>query len=155
MHRLTWQKVWLLNPQEESDTVVNLAWRPDGKLLAICYETSKLVCLVDIENKNIIHKTKLMLHNAITCMMWLPLTNTENNTSLNGNKTNMQPTGEYLPPLPSLNRSFGQEPERKEFLSQTLDVLFVSFNIINFNIFYNTSIYVYIKLLSFIYNYIF
>ncbi|XP_006564164.1 anaphase-promoting complex subunit 4 isoform X3 [Apis mellifera] len=125
LHRLTWQKVWLLNPQEESDTVVNLAWRPDGKLLAICYETSKLVCLVDIENKNIIHKTKLMLHNAITCMMWLPLTNTENNTSLNGNKTNMQPTGEYLPPLPSLNRSFGQEPERKEFLSQTLDVLFL------------------------------
>ncbi|XP_012342299.1 anaphase-promoting complex subunit 4 isoform X3 [Apis florea] len=125
LHRLTWQKVWLLNPQEESDTVVNLAWRPDGKLLAICYETSKLVCLVDIENKNIIHKTKLMLHNAITCMMWLPLTNTENNISLNGNKTNMQPTGEYLPPLPSLNRSFGQEPERKEFLSQTLDVLFL------------------------------
>lgn len=70
-----------------------------------------------------------MLHNAITCMMWLLLTNTENNTLLNGNKTNMQPTGEYLPPLPSLNRSFGQEPERKEFLSQTLDVLFVSFNI--------------------------
>ncbi|XP_006608814.1 anaphase-promoting complex subunit 4 isoform X3 [Apis dorsata] len=128
LHRLTWQKVWLLSPQEESDTVVNLAWRPDGKLLAICYEISKLVCLVDIENKNIIHKTKLMLHNAITCMMWLPLTNTENNTSLNGNKTNMQPTGEYLPPLPSLNRSFGQEPERKEFLSQTLDVLFLGLN---------------------------
>ncbi|KAK1128458.1 hypothetical protein K0M31_002920 [Melipona bicolor] len=125
LHRLTWQRVWLLSPQEESDTVVNLAWRPDGKLLAICYESSKLVCLVDIENKNIIHRIKLMLHNAITCMTWLPLANLENDTSLNGNKANMLPTGEYLPPLPSLNRSFGQEPERKEFLSQTLDILFL------------------------------
>ncbi|KOX76684.1 Anaphase-promoting complex subunit 4 [Melipona quadrifasciata] len=125
LHRLTWQRVWLLSPQEESDTVVNLAWRPDGKLLAICYESSKLVCLVDIENKNIIHRIKLMLHNAITCMTWLPLANLENDASLNGNKANMLPTGEYLPPLPSLNRSFGQEPERKEFLSQALDILFL------------------------------
>ncbi|XP_017793734.1 PREDICTED: anaphase-promoting complex subunit 4 [Habropoda laboriosa] len=125
LHRLTWQRVWLLSPPEESDTVVNLAWRPDGKLLAICYETSKLLCLVDIENKNIIHRTKHTLHNAITSMMWLPLTNPENDTSLNSNRTNMLPTGEYLPPLPSLNRSFGQEAERKEFLSQTLDILFL------------------------------
>ncbi|XP_076748888.1 anaphase-promoting complex subunit 4 [Xylocopa sonorina] len=125
LHRLTWQRVWLLSPPEESDTVVNLAWRPDGKLLAICYETSKVVCLVDIENKNIIHKTKLTLYNAITCMMWLPLTNIETDSTLNGNKANMLPTGEYLPPLPSLNRSFGQEPERKEFLSQTLNILFL------------------------------
>ncbi|CAK9804838.1 Anaphase-promoting complex subunit 4 [Anthophora plagiata] len=125
LHRLTWQRVWLLSPPEESDTVVNLAWRPDGKLLAICYDTSKLLCLVDIENKNIIHRTKHTLHNAITSMMWLPLTNPENDTPLNSNKTNMLPTGEYLPPLPSLNRSFGQEAERKEFLSQTLDILFL------------------------------
>ncbi|CAK9825145.1 Anaphase-promoting complex subunit 4 [Anthophora retusa] len=125
LHRLTWQRVWLLSPQEESDTVVNLAWRPDGKLLAICYDTSKLLCLVDIENKNIIHRTKHTLHNAITSMMWLPLTNPEIDTPLNSNKTNMLPTGEYLPPLPSLNRSFGQEAERKEFLSQTLDILFL------------------------------
>ncbi|XP_043584767.1 anaphase-promoting complex subunit 4 isoform X1 [Bombus pyrosoma] len=125
LHRLTWQRVWLLSPQEESDTIANLAWRPDGKLLAICYEVSKLVCLVDIENKNIIHRTKLMLHNAITCMTWLPLANLESDTLLNGSKANMLPTGEYLPPLPSLNRSFGQESERKEVLSQTLDILFL------------------------------
>ncbi|XP_076664288.1 anaphase-promoting complex subunit 4-like isoform X1 [Andrena cerasifolii] len=123
LHRLTWQRVWLLSPQEESDTLVNLAWRPDGKLLAICYEISNLACLVDIENKNVIHKTKLNLHSGITCMMWLPLTNLENDNS--SNKASMLPMGEYLPSLPSLNRSFGQEPEHKEFLSQTLDILFL------------------------------
>ncbi|XP_053976181.1 anaphase-promoting complex subunit 4 [Hylaeus volcanicus] len=125
LHRLTWQRVWLLSPQEESDTVVNLAWRPDGKLLAVCYEASKVVCLVDIENKNIIHKTKISLHNGITCITWLPLTNLENDSQLGSSKTNMSPVGEYLPPLPSLNRSFGQEPERKEFLPQNLDILFL------------------------------
>ncbi|XP_043255797.1 anaphase-promoting complex subunit 4 [Colletes gigas] len=125
LHRLTWQRVWLLSPQEESDTLVNLAWRPDGKLLAVCYEASKVVCLVDIENKNIIHRTKLNLHNGITCMTWLPLTNLENDSQLGANKPSMLPTGEFLPPLPSLNRSFGQELERKEFLFQTLDILFL------------------------------
>lgn len=125
LHRLTWQRVWLLSPQEESDTLVNLAWRPDGKLLAVCYETSKLVCLVDIENKNIIHRTEINLLSGITCMTWLPLTNLENDSSLNSNKASMLPMGEYLPPLPSLNRSFGQEPERREFLFQTLDILFL------------------------------
>ncbi|XP_076646934.1 anaphase-promoting complex subunit 4 [Halictus rubicundus] len=125
LHRLTWQRVWLLSPLEETDTIVNLAWRPDGKLLAVSYENSKIVCLVDIENKNIIHKTKLSFHNEITCITWLPLMNLVNDSSSSGNKANMLPTGEYLPPLPSLNRSFGQEPERKESLFQTLDILFL------------------------------
>ncbi|XP_026674853.1 anaphase-promoting complex subunit 4 isoform X2 [Ceratina calcarata] len=125
LHRLTWQRVWLLSPQEEPDTVANLAWRPDGKLLAICYETSKSMCLVDIENKNIVHKTKLTSYDSISCTAWLPISNTDDGNSPNGNKPSMLPTGEYLPPLPSLNRSFGQESECKEFLSQNLDILFL------------------------------
>nr|XP_033327723.1 anaphase-promoting complex subunit 4 [Megalopta genalis]XP_033327724.1 anaphase-promoting complex subunit 4 [Megalopta genalis] len=125
LYRLTWQRAWLLSPHEETDTIVNLAWRPDGKLLAVSYENSKVVCLVDIENKNIINKTKLNFHNEITCMTWLPLTNLINDTLSSGSKASMLPAGEYLPPLPSLNRSFGQEPERKEFLFQPLDILFL------------------------------
>lgn len=124
LHRLTWQRVWLLSPQNESDTTVNLAWRPDGKLLAVCYECTKLLCLVDIENKNIIHKVKLKSQNSVTSMTWLPLTNIDLDNSTN-NKSNTCPTGNYLPPLPSLNRNFGQESERKELVSQTLDILFL------------------------------
>ncbi|KAK2580154.1 hypothetical protein KPH14_012426 [Odynerus spinipes] len=127
LHRLTWQRVWLLSPQNESDTSVNLAWRPDGKLLAVCYECTKLLCLVDIENKNIIHKVKLTSQNSVTSMTWLPLTNVDSDNSTSS-KSNTSPTGKYLPPLPSLNRSFGQESERKELVSQTLDILFLGEN---------------------------
>lgn len=130
LHRLTWQRVWLLSPQDESDTTAHLAWRPDGKLLAVCYETSKLLCLVDVETKNIIHKTKLPANELTVCIKWLSLSNIEHESSLANDKTN-KPTGEYLPPLPSLIRSYSAEPERKEFLSHILDMLFV--NIIKHN----------------------
>lgn len=124
LHRLTWQRVWLLSPQDESDTTAHLAWRPDGKLLAVCYETSKLLCLVDVETKNIIHKTKLPANELTVCIKWLSLSNIEHESSLANDKTN-KPTGEYLPPLPSLIRSYSAEPERKEFLSHILDMLFI------------------------------
>lgn len=126
LHRLTWQRVWLLSPQDESDTVANLAWRPDGKLLAVSYKETRMLCLVDIENKNIVHKTQLASDKTVVCMVWLPLSNLESEGPSANGKCSYTPTGEYLPTLPSLNRSFGEEPERKEFLSQTLDMLFVS-----------------------------
>lgn len=125
LHRLTWQRVWLLSPQDESDTSAHLAWRPDGKLLAVCYEISKLLCLVDVETKNIIHKIKLPTNEVTVCVKWLSLSNTEHESLLTSDKTN-KPTGEYLPPLPSLIRSYSAEPERKEFLSHILDMLFVN-----------------------------
>lgn len=125
LHRLTWQRVWLLSPQNESDTSVNLAWRPNGKLLAVCYVSSNLFCLVDIENKNIIYKVQLSTQNTITSITWLPLMNADCD-NFAANKSNLSPTGNYLPSLPCLNRNFGQETERRELLSQSLDVLFVS-----------------------------
>ncbi|XP_012279696.1 anaphase-promoting complex subunit 4 [Orussus abietinus] len=124
LHRLTWQRVWLLPPQEEGDLVANLTWRPDGKLLAISYEKSKVLCLVDIENKNIIHKTQLALSSSKVYMVWLPMNNIETD-NIGAQKISHLPTGEYLPTLPSLNRSFGQEPERKDFWSRMLDMLFI------------------------------
>lgn len=41
LHRLTWQKVWSLAPPSESATVKGMAWRPDGKVIAVAYSTSK------------------------------------------------------------------------------------------------------------------
>lgn len=128
LHRLTWQRVWLLSPQDEADdTVANLAWRPDGKLLAVSYTNSRNLCLVDIENKNIIHKKQHESNKRVTCMSWLPIGNPDNDNSSQHVKGMTSPTGEYLPSLPSLNRGFGQEPDRKDFLFQTLDILFVCF----------------------------
>lgn len=41
LHRLTWQKVWSLPPPSEGVTVKGIAWRPDGKVIAIAYSTSE------------------------------------------------------------------------------------------------------------------
>jgi anaphase-promoting complex subunit 4 len=101
-----------------------LAWRPDGKLLAVSYEISNLLYLIDIETKNIIHKIKMPTGDVITCIKWLSLSNTEYENMFTNDKANI-PTGDYLPSLPSLIRSYSAEPERKEFLSNTLNILFV------------------------------
>lgn len=111
---------------EAEDTVANISWRPDGKLLAVSYANSRTLCLVDIENKNILHKKQHQCKENVTCMTWLPIGNIDSEHSNDNGTTISSPTGEYLPPLPSLNRGFGQETDRKDFIFQTLDMLFVS-----------------------------
>ncbi|XP_063978704.1 anaphase-promoting complex subunit 4 isoform X1 [Diachasmimorpha longicaudata] len=128
LHRLTWQRVWLLNPPEELETVSNLCWRPDGKLLAVTYQNSRALHLVDIENKNLLHKKDHESKGKVTCISWLPMDNrtpSDSDNSSQISKTIASPTGKYLPTLPNLNRGFSQEPERKDFLYQTLDMLFL------------------------------
>lgn len=66
------------------------------------------------------------MDDIIACVRWLPLPNVEHNASPMNDKTDISPTGDYLPSLPVLHRTFNQEPERKEFLSHTLDMLLVS-----------------------------
>lgn len=109
--------------------VQDLAWRPNGKLIAVVYKQSNFVHLIDVENKNILHKTEQRTERLVTTLSWLSLENPDNDKSNERVKISYSSTGEYLPPLPSLNRSFGHEPEHKESLSQTLDMLFVRLEI--------------------------
>ncbi|KAG8329158.1 hypothetical protein J6590_093351 [Homalodisca vitripennis] len=41
LHRLTWQRVWLLPPPTPDMVVRKLAWRPDGRVIAVAYVPSK------------------------------------------------------------------------------------------------------------------
>ncbi|XP_063610393.1 anaphase-promoting complex subunit 4-like, partial [Penaeus indicus] len=41
MHRLYWQRVWIINSPGENVKVKGLAWRPDSKVLAIGYSSGK------------------------------------------------------------------------------------------------------------------
>lgn len=41
LHRLTWQKVWTLPPPSEGTYVKGMAWRPDGKVIAVAYSNSR------------------------------------------------------------------------------------------------------------------
>ncbi|XP_033633134.1 anaphase-promoting complex subunit 4-like [Asterias rubens] len=74
LQRLTWQKqpVWVLPAPPASDDInqnVNtLAWRPDGKVLAVGY-TSGQMLLCSVENADVLHTVTLT--SAITCMQWV------------------------------------------------------------------------------------
>ncbi|XP_047022890.1 anaphase-promoting complex subunit 4 [Helicoverpa zea] len=76
IHRLHWQKVWNLPPPKENVTVQAMAWRPDGKALAIGY-SSGVVYIVDIEDKEIVDKYEDLTDEfdnskqfGITCITW-------------------------------------------------------------------------------------
>ncbi|XP_072942272.1 anaphase-promoting complex subunit 4 [Epargyreus clarus] len=79
VHRLHWQKVWNLPAPKENVTVQAMAWRPDGKALAIGYSFGS-VYIVDIENKEILDKYHFdqessdelfeVKNYGITCITW-------------------------------------------------------------------------------------
>lgn len=77
VHRLHWQKVWNLPPPKENVTVQAMAWRPDGKALAIGY-SSGVVYIIDIEDKEELERYELEqdedefdhTKHGITCLSW-------------------------------------------------------------------------------------
>lgn len=79
IHRLHWQKVWSLPPPKENGCVQAMAWRPDGKALAIGYNLG-IIYTVSVEDKGIIDKYELELevtdeldtakYSGISCIVW-------------------------------------------------------------------------------------
>uniref|UniRef100_A0A6P7GPL0 Anaphase-promoting complex subunit 4 n=1 Tax=Diabrotica virgifera virgifera TaxID=50390 RepID=A0A6P7GPL0_DIAVI len=68
LHRLSWTKAWNLSPPKENVEVNAMAWRPDGKVLAIGYNSGEVV-LVGIENKKTLNIKDLGAE--ITCLSWV------------------------------------------------------------------------------------
>nr|CAD7406082.1 unnamed protein product [Timema cristinae] len=117
LHRLTWQKVWSLPPPSDHMRVNTMAWRPDGKVIAIGYNTSEVV-LVDVETKETLYKVSV--ENAITFVSWVEekskpqasASSIQNLRELTGDKPyNVDNSSNFLPKLPSLSRNFGSEQE--------------------------------------------
>ncbi|KAK7073914.1 hypothetical protein SK128_025570 [Halocaridina rubra] len=100
MHRLSWQRVWVINSQGENVKVTGLAWRPDSKVLAIGYSTGE-VTLVDIEDSSTVHK--LNVTGEVTSLTWVQHMPKENKKE----ETVFEDLCEtYLPPLPSLSKTY-------------------------------------------------
>ncbi|XP_026748266.2 anaphase-promoting complex subunit 4 [Galleria mellonella] len=112
VHRLHWQKVWNLSPPKENITVQAMAWRPDGKVLAIGYSSGS-VHIVDIEDKEVLDKYELehgiseefddSKYSGITCITWAARTG-----SLESSSTyNIYDDASiYLQRLPSLSSGY-------------------------------------------------
>lgn len=56
LQRLSWKRVWLISAAE--GRAVSVAWRPDGKILAVAFIDGKIK-LFDIENAECVHKTEI------------------------------------------------------------------------------------------------
>lgn len=90
LHRLTWQRVWSLAAPKDKTLVSALAWRPDGKQLAVAYDSCKylylqllhyitdfFMCvtisgdllLVDVENKDVTFSKKTS--SKVTSLVWV------------------------------------------------------------------------------------
>ena len=113
LHRLSWKRVWSV-PSTEG-RAVSLAWRPDGKVLAVGY-VDGTIKLYDIENSDCIHK--LSVGAKPSCMDWMEeekkdVGNDSSDLGLFVEKADL-----YLPPLPHLHKTggavFSKEPRQEE-----------------------------------------
>lgn len=112
LHRLTWQKVWAVSPPSEGVHVKGMAWRPDGKVIAVAYSNSDIL-LIDVENKETLHTSHV--DGEITCINWVqekdpgdPKSSLLHKQKGITNKYTIQDsTSNFLPKLPLLSRSFG------------------------------------------------
>ncbi|CAL4131665.1 unnamed protein product [Meganyctiphanes norvegica] len=108
MHRLSWQRVWVINSPGEKVLVTGLAWRPDSKVLAIGYSTGEVV-LVDIEDSSPVHK--LNVNAEVTSLNWsqhIPEKDSDK-------QPDFEDTSEtFLPPLQLLSKSYGEASDEKE-----------------------------------------
>ncbi|CAH1109339.1 unnamed protein product [Psylliodes chrysocephalus] len=68
LHRLSWTRAWSLSPPKENLQVNAIAWRPDGKVLAVGYDSGE-VLLIGIENKKTLNVKDA--RTEITCLAWV------------------------------------------------------------------------------------
>ncbi|CAN8004254.1 unnamed protein product [Ixodes pacificus] len=111
LHRLSRKRVWLRAPPggKEQNKVKSLAWRPDGKILAIAYDTGTII-LCNVENADIIHTIEV--GSCISTLTW---------ASDDSSTTNGEPRSDiykdvsktYLPNLPSLNKTYSASSANK------------------------------------------
>ncbi|GJQ82069.1 hypothetical protein Trydic_g6941 [Trypoxylus dichotomus] len=119
LHRLTWARALNLGPCKEGITVKGLAWKPDGKIIAIGYST---------KNKAIINK--LDVSGEISYMYWVQEKALNKNSKLSSDQEEQMDYLKYLdysaiflpdpPPLSSFGSSnISEENLRVTFRKQT------------------------------------
>ncbi|KAI0241071.1 Anaphase-promoting complex subunit 4 [Lamellibrachia satsuma] len=108
LYRLSWQKVWTLAAPCDDCKVTCLAWRTDGKVVAVGYNTGRIQ-LCDVENGISLHT--LALPTAPTSLCWVA------GSMVQGDGTEAdQTTGDvfqdmsshYLPKLPTFSKGINK-----------------------------------------------
>ncbi|KAK5650039.1 hypothetical protein RI129_001068 [Pyrocoelia pectoralis] len=89
LHRLSWARAWCLAPPMEYVLVSGMAWRPDGRILAVAYNTGDIY-LINVENKNVLHKVHI--EEQVTCISWAQEKNDIKQSTLNEEDEDMSYT---------------------------------------------------------------
>ncbi|XP_060843369.1 anaphase-promoting complex subunit 4 [Rhopalosiphum padi] len=122
LHRLTWQRVWSLAAPKDKTLVTALAWRPDGKQLAIAYDSLDLL-LVDVENKDIAFSKTT--ESKVTSLVWVQQEKPQKKDTIDSVLIKMNGL-DYLPKLQSLVlRDTPEEENKIPKVQDTLNLLLV------------------------------
>ncbi|XP_020895614.1 anaphase-promoting complex subunit 4 [Exaiptasia diaphana] len=101
LHRLSWKRVWNISTSEGK--AVQMAWRPDGKLLSVGYKDGAMK-LFDVENGECVHTCNI--GEIPTCMDWVEHEKDSNlRKDIEKQPFNVDKAELLLPPLPSLPKS--------------------------------------------------
>lgn len=135
LQRLSWKRVWTISTAE--GRALSVAWRPDGKILAVTFNDGKIK-LFDIENAECIHKTEI--ESTPTSLDWIEEGKKKvstGETPLKNLPFFVEKSELYLPSLPHLPKSAGalfsketsqeesEDPKKLKCLPDELSVLVV------------------------------
>ncbi|KAK3739003.1 hypothetical protein QZH41_001569 [Actinostola sp. cb2023] len=101
LHRLSWKRVWSVSSSEGK--AVQMAWRPDGKLLCVGYKGGA-VKLFDVENGECVHSCTI--RETPSCMDWIEQEKDSGvREDIEKQPFNVDKAELLLPPLPTLPKS--------------------------------------------------
>lgn len=135
LQRLSWKRVWSISTAE--GRALSVAWRPDGKILAVAFNDGKIK-LFDIENAECIHKTDI--ESTPTSLDWIEEEKEKVSTDETSEKNVpffVEKSELYLPSLSHLPKSTGalfskevtqeesDDPKKLKCLPEELSVLIV------------------------------
>ncbi|ELU05336.1 hypothetical protein CAPTEDRAFT_103123 [Capitella teleta] len=129
VYRLSWQKVWTMTPSSDDAKAVRLAWRPDGKVLAVSCENGT-VLLCNVEDSSVLHT--LEIHADVTSLSWDSEDPVEQPAGENEPRDCFQDlSSHFLPKLPPFSKAYRmvQRIQKNSLVKQILQLIF--FNRLN------------------------
>ncbi|CAG5116966.1 unnamed protein product [Candidula unifasciata] len=126
VNRLSWQRVWSLSPPSEGEKICGLAWRPDGKVIAVGY-SSGVVRICDVEKGDLVYVGSV--RGSVTSLEWVEQSEHMNQGPEHYAEDN---SSDYLPVSQQLTSLYSESSVTKD---QSLNLLIVGTDLCEVNIF--------------------